>query len=167
MLSSMVRGSITSLRPNQVFVFGSNSSGFHGAYAAGLACRGDSRNTWRLDAWFLAALKTPVGDPVRVGKWAVLGTARGFQVGREGMSYAIETITEAGALRSVPRSEIQKQLVELFRFCTDRPDLEFLMTAIGIGGAGYTRPEMSDTLSAALSEHGRIPPNFVIPPDLY
>jgi hypothetical protein len=37
----------TSLKPNEVFVFGSNSTGFHGA--AGLACWGDSRNTWRND----------------------------------------------------------------------------------------------------------------------
>jgi hypothetical protein len=37
----------------EVLVFGSNRSGFHGAGSAGLAFRGDSRNTWRSDPFFL------------------------------------------------------------------------------------------------------------------
>ena len=47
---------ITSLKPNEVFVFGSNFSAFHGAGAAGYAQRGDSKNTWRTDKKFQEAL---------------------------------------------------------------------------------------------------------------
>ncbi len=157
---------ITSLAPNEVFTFGSNRSGFHGAGAAGFACRGTALNTWRTDPWFQTARRSPVGSPARVGKWAVFGVARGFQVGREGMSYAIETIREAGLKRSTPLSEIQEQFVELFRFANTRSDLTFLLTPVGVGLSGWTAPEMAACLSAAIRQHP-VPGNVVIPPDIY
>ena len=99
---------ITTLAPHQVFVYGSNSTGFSGAGAAGLAVRGTSANTWRTDEWFLKAMRAPVGSPDRIGKWAVFGVARGWSQGREGMGYAIETIRHPGREwhRSVPLAEI-------------------------------------------------------------
>lgn len=157
---------ITSLAPNEVFVFGSNSTGFHGAGAAGYACRGTARNTWRDDPWFTAARLSPVGSPQRIGRWAIYGVARGFQRGREGASYAIETIRKPGALRSVPLSEIEEQLVELCRYAEAHPELRFLMTAIGANFAGYTGMEMQACLDAAL-RRGGCPANLIVPPDLY
>lgn len=133
---------ITELQPNEVFVFGSNEQGFHGAGTAGLACRGDARNTWRSDAWFQAAMKAPVGSPARIGKWAIFGVARGFQVGTEGRSYAIATVTKPGARRSVSRRDVYYQLDELWAFAKAHPELTFWLTRLGQGYAGWTNEEM-------------------------
>lgn len=99
---------ITELEPNDVVVFGSNATGFHGAGAAGLACRGTARNDWREDAWLTTARDAPVGSPARIGTWAVFGKARGPQRGTEGMSYAIETIQTPGKLRSTSLRDISR-----------------------------------------------------------
>lgn len=133
---------INSLKDNEVFVFGSNASGFHGAGAAGLACRGISKNTWRYDQWFLKAMKSPIGSPDRVGKWAIYGIAHGFQKGKEGKSYAIETIKRAGQKRSTSLEFITKQLKELMKFAKENPNLEFLVTKIGSSLAGYNIEEI-------------------------
>jgi len=145
---------ITTLQPNEVFVFGSNATGFHGAGAAGFACRGESKNTWRNDRWFLEAITAPVGDPARVGKWAVFGVAKGFQEGREGKSYAIVTVTKPGARQSVSRREIYYQLVELWKFAREHPELKFLVTPIGEGYAGWSRAEMGEVWSYLRKTHG-------------
>lgn len=140
---------------HQVFVFGSNSTGFHGAGAAGLACRGDAKNTWRTDKWFLAAMKSPPNSKLRIGKWAVYGQPRGFQRGKEGRSYAIQTIVKPGLKRSTSLEEIRNQLINLCSFARVYSSLEFLISAIGEGYAGYTKEEM-DSVWNSLD----IPPNF-------
>jgi hypothetical protein len=118
---------IKALGENQVFVFGSNSAGFHGAGSAGLACRGESKNTWRTDPWFLNAMKSPRGSHARVGKWATYGEARGFQCGTDGKSYAIITIVRPGQRRSYPLEKIQEQIKELFEFAEHcHPEWEFI-----------------------------------------
>jgi hypothetical protein len=160
-------GFITKLEPNEVFVFGSNRDGFHGAGAAGYAMRGTSSNTWRTDEAFLKAMRAPIGHPDRVGKWAVYGVGRGFQRGREGMSYAIQTIERAGWKRSTPLDEIQGQIVELCSFCRAHPEWTFLFTPIGAGLSGWTEDEMRVTLGEALVKAGGCPPNLIIPPDIY
>ena len=104
---------ITSLKSNEVFVFGSNAQGFHGAGSAGYAMRGDTRNNWRQDKTFRRAMEAPVGHPDRVGKWAVFGVARGFSKGHEGISYAIQTIEKPGRKRSTSRQDICIQLGRL------------------------------------------------------
>lgn len=146
---------ITELRPNEVFVFGSNAQGFHGAGAAGLACRGDARNNWREDEWFLKAMRSPPGSPDRVGKWAVLGVAEGYQEGREGKSFSVVTIAYPGQPRSIGRWQIYLQLIELWRFAIDHPWLTFLVTRLGEGNAGYTREEMREVWDYLLQHHGR------------
>jgi hypothetical protein len=150
---------ITSLKPNEVFVFGSNSTGFHGAGAAGFACRGDARNTWRQDSWFLAAKNG--GDPV--GRWAVYGVARGIQRGREGLSYAVETVRHPGHVRSVPLSEIEAQMEELLRYACAHPELKFLMTPVGANMAGYTNEELAPCFEAAVRKAGGLPANVILP----
>ena len=133
---------ISSLQENQVFVFGSNASGFHGAGAAGSAFRGTPANTWRQDQKFLKAMKSPVGSDDRIGLWAVYGVARGLQHGHEGSSYAICTIERPGKRRSIPLNDIASQWRSFCEFARSRPDLEFIVAPFGVGYAGYTVPEI-------------------------
>ena len=159
---------VTQLAPNEVFVYGSNSTGFSGAGAAGYACRGTAENTWRTDPWVDKAQRAPIGSPDRVGKWAVWGTARGWSQGREGMGYAIETIKHAGQKRSTPLWEIEQQFVNLFVFCEEHPQWRFLMTDVGAGLSGYSEAEMADIFVRALDGNlSNAPDNLVIPEDLY
>jgi hypothetical protein len=157
---------ITALLPHQVFVFGANEGGFHGAGAAGMAFRGVSANTWRDDTKFLKAKNSPVGSPDRIGKWAVFGVARGLQKGHEGMSYGIVTIVRPGLKRSTPPGDILSQIVKLLHFAAAHPELEFLMTPIGAGLSGYTATEMARLLHKALTLYAK-PANLIIPDDLY
>ncbi len=133
---------ITELQQHEVFVFGSNDGGWHGAGAAGFACRGVAANNWRLDPWFLAAAQSASDSEQRIGKWAVLGQGRGFQVGREGKSYAIATVEKPGDQRTIGLMEIGSQLIDLSRFASDYEEWEFLITPLGTGFAGYTHEEM-------------------------
>ncbi len=150
---------IESLEPNQVFVFGSNKNGFHGAGSAGMAMRGCSTNNWRNDPEFLKAVNSPIGSQDRIGKWAVLGCPTGFQSGHNGCSYAVCTIKRAGQKRSITRREIYYQLIELWRFAEAHPELEFLMTPVGQGYSGYSPDEMHEVWTFLLSKHGN-PPNI-------
>jgi hypothetical protein len=145
---------ITSLDKNEVFVFGSNSTGFHGAGSAGYACRGTAENTWRNDSWFLKAMKSPIDSPDRIGKWAVYGAARGLQEGKEGKSYAIETVKTPGKLKSTTRREIYSQLVELWNFAKCNTRLMFYITPLGQGYAGYSKEEMKEVWDFLFEKHG-------------
>ncbi len=137
--------------------------------------RGTSANTWRTDEAFLRAMRSPVGSPDRVGRWATYGIARGWQQGYEGMSYAIETIRRPGERRSTPLREIEGQLLDLFCFADNHRQWDFLMTPIGAGLSGWTAEEMAHTLARAVGRHdallsandGYRRPNVVIPDDLY
>ena len=154
------------LKSNEVFLFGSNLTGFHGAGGAGLACRGVSENTWRDDLWFLKAMKSKPGSPECVGKWAIFGVAKGFQEGREGKSYAIATVVRPGARRSIPIGEIYAQLVEFWKFVKEHPALVFVISPIGEGYAGYSRKEMDEIWQQLFEHHGtRLNVRFVRPPD--
>jgi hypothetical protein len=144
--------------PERILVFGSNAQGFHGAGGAGLACRGDAANNWRNDAWFLAAMKAPPGSAARIGKRAIFGKARGFQRGKDGASYAIQTIERPGQRRSTSRREIYYQLVELVSFARSHPEYIFDITPLGEGYAGYTAAEMHEVWHYLQTRHG-IPDN--------
>lgn len=150
---------IVSLEENEVFVFGSNATGFHGAGASGFACRNDARNTWRQDNWFLDALNSPQGSTKRIGKWAVVGVSRGLQAGNLGLSYAIETIKRPGLKRSTPLSNILDQIRELSLFAKEREDLTFLVTKIGSKLAGYTEEEIRDLFIQVTD----LPKNVILP----
>lgn len=137
-----------------ILVFGSNEQGFHGAGGAGLAMRGESANTWRTDYKFLAAMNAPPGHPDRIGVRAIFGVSRGFQQGHAGASYAICTVTRPGHRRSIPLSEIARQLFTLAAFARSRPDDTFDILNIGTGYAGYTPAEM-ETIWSSID----LPPN--------
>ena len=138
---------ITELKPNQMFVFGTNAQGFHGAGSAGYAMLHVTGNKWR-------TTKVPNTDKYldevpkgTQGYWAVKGTARGPMVGIHGISYGIQTVIRPGAKRSIPLSEIRTQLCELCDYAANHLHLEILLTRIGCGYAGYTVEEMEKLIS--------------------
>lgn len=131
-------GYITSLKEDEVFVFGSNLDGFHGAGAAGYASFGEFGNVWRNHDY----ARKPNGWK---GKWNQKGKGQGPQVGTEGKSYAIPTVAKAGAKQSLTAKEIIVNVVEFFEFAKSRPHLTFLVAQRGDtdGLNGYTAEEMA------------------------
>ena len=86
-------------------------------------------------------------------KWNEKGKL-GPQVGTEGKSYAIPTVTRAGEKRSIPLSEIKKSIEKFYAFAKSRPHLNFFV-AQGVEGNlnGYSAQEMVSIYS------GEIPDN--------
>ena len=116
---------ITKLEPNQIFVFGSNLAGRHGAGAA------------------LTAMNK-FGAEYRTG------------VGRTGQCYAIPT--KDWHLRILRLDSIGKHIDNFLAYAYDHPELEFLVTKIGCGLAGYTIQDIS-----ALFRGKYITDNVVLP----
>jgi len=126
-------GRITSLKPNQIFVFGSNEGGSqgqaptHGAGAAKLA-------------------KDEFG--------AVQGQSRGLQ----GQSYAIVTKKFYDVKRSSTPQEIISEIKGLYNYARNNSDKEFLVSDYSESNLnGYSGQEMADMFSNA----GPIPSNIV------
>jgi hypothetical protein len=126
-------GRITSLKPNQIFVFGSNEGGSqgqaptHGAGAAKLA-------------------KDKFG--------AIQGQSRGLQ----GQSYAIITKKFYDVKRSSTPEEITTEIKALYDYARNNPDKEFLVSDYSETNLnGYSGQEMADMFSNA----GPIPSNIV------
>ena len=145
-------GRITKLKSNQVFVFGSNMDGFHGAGAAGFASFGELRNAWRKHKYD----EKPNGWK---GRWNEKGRSEGFQEGTEGKSYAIPTIRAPGFKRSIPLEIIRKAVVRFYIFALSHPELEF-MVAYSVGGSnmnGYADDEMA----SVFEQRAGIPENVV------
>ena len=97
---------ITELKPNQVFVFGANARGIHGAGAAKKA--------------------RDFG--------AKIGTIHYC-----GQTYGIDTMSGMAVLK--------EELARFDEFTTDHPELEFLVTKIGTGLAGYSIQEIKQLFS--------------------
>ena len=135
------------LAEDEVFVYGSNADGFSGAGAAGYATFGEFGNVWReygYQSW-------PKGTK---GKWNVKGVSEGPMLGTEGKSYAIPTVTRAGAKRSIPLSEIKKSIEKFYEFAKSRPHLKFFV-AQGVEGNlnGYSAQEMASIYSGEIPEN--------------
>lgn len=131
------KGLITKLKENQVFVFGSNLEGFHGAGAAGYASFGIFGNRWRD---FDYANK-PYGWR---GKWNIKGIQEGYQIGTEGCSYAIPTVARAGAKRSRTLEEISQSIRTFYAFARKWNALTFYVAQENkMGLNGYTPEEMA------------------------
>jgi hypothetical protein len=144
------KGHVTTLAENQVFVFGSNLDGFHGAGSAGFATFGIPGNHWRRFDYHKLANGTP-------GKWNIKGVGRGLQKGTHGMSYALPTVTKAGAKRSRTLTEIRADIELLYETARSHPDLEFLIAQENkMGLNGYTPEEM-----AWVFEDSNMPENVV------
>jgi hypothetical protein len=133
---------ITTLADNQVFVFGANAQGFHGAGAAGYASFNEHGNVWREHKYE----EKPHGWK---GKWNQKGKT-GFMIGTEGKSYGLITVSRAGAKRSIPPDQLIKNIREFYEFADDHPHLEFIVAQRAEGGLnGYTGKEMAMFFLAA------------------
>jgi len=99
---------ITKLLPHQIFCYGANLAGRHGAGAAKQALQ-----------------------------W-------GAVYGRDGLSgqtYGIST--KDRNIRTLPLQRLQEHVSEFLYEAEERPQLEFLMTRIGCGLAGYTDEQIA------------------------
>lgn len=114
---------ITELKPNQIFVFGSNAASIHGAGAARLALK------WG----------------AKIGK-----------TGLQGQTYGIDTKDDK--IQTLPLNDIQDNINNFLAFARKNPQLEFLVTAIGTGLAGYSVKEI-----APLFLNQAIPDNVALP----
>ena len=140
---------ITDLKDNEVWVFGSNLQGFHGAGSAGWASFGEFGNVWRNydygnkpDGW--------------KGLYNVKGCAEGIQEGVEGKSYAIPTVTRPGAKRSISKKIIKDNIKNFYKFAYDNPQWKFFVAQDAKEGYnGYSVVEMVEMWSV------KIPPNNV------
>ena len=115
---------ITSLKHNQIFVYGSNLQGANGAGAA-----------WYAQEHF--------------------GAKHGVGVGRNGQCYAIPTMD--GSVEAI------KPYVDGFiEYASNHAELEFLLTPIGCGIAGYTAAQIAPLFKEGL-KHGNIvfPKSFI------
>jgi hypothetical protein len=109
---------IESLEPHQVFVFGSNAVGMHGAARMALE---------------------------RFG--AVPGEGHGLH----GQSYAIDTMSGMAA--------IEREVAEFVAFAAEHPELEFLVTEVGCGIAGW-EPEQIAPLFRDAGRNVLLPERF-------
>ena len=116
---------ITSLEPHQIFVFGSNFAGIHGAGAAALAHR-------------------------------KFGAVWGKGVGLYGQSYALPT--KDHQIITLSLSDIEYQIDLFLDTAKVFPQLDFLVTKIGCGLAGYSVEDI-----AALFKGKEIPSNVILP----
>ena len=132
---------ITSLKPNEVFVFGSNTEGRHGAGAA----------------------KTAVD---KFG--AKYGQAEGLQgqsyaIVTKNLTSGIEMfgrkITKTGE-RSIERFEIREQLEDLMSFAENNPDKKFYVTKLGTSLAGFSTSEIKELFEKIKDT---IPNNVILP----
>jgi len=154
------------LRDDQVYVFGSNESGFHGAGSAAQAMWGRRGNLWRTEfipGTHLLLSDAPYGEK---GLYAVKGIARGLMKGRKGYGYGIQTVTKPGARQSISLDEIEKQLVELWKYADTHPEFEFIMTPVGCGYAGYTTTQIKTRITKITKKYPQVL-NIVLPQSLF
>jgi hypothetical protein len=129
---------VLKLEPNQVFVFGANTVGHHGAGGAGYAMFGNGAANYTV---------YPKGAK---GKWAEYGVVNQLMEGSEGKSFGIitkfasvetndkgEPAVRIGAKRSVDLSVVEDSIVAMLQTAQQNPELEFLVSEIGIKLAGW------------------------------
>ncbi len=129
---SVYTGTITSLKPNQIFVFGSNPEGRHGAGAAKLA-------------------KDKFGAIYNQGR-GLQGQSYGLVTKnlKAGFKEANGTVYEKEGERSVSPEQIKQNIQELYNTGNAFPGKEFLVAYSGTGKNlnGYTPKEMADMFSS-------------------
>lgn len=139
--SKTYTGKIESLQPNQVFVFGSNPEGRHGAGAAKTAADkfGAVNNLGRGLQGQSYALVTKNLKP-------------GFTESSTGITY------EKAGERSVSSEQVKANIQELYETAKRNPDKEFMVaySATGKNLNGYSAQEMADMFSSA-----EIPANMI------
>lgn len=119
---------IFELTEGQIFVFGSNTAGRHGAGAARIAAKN---------------FKAQYG----VGS------------GPTGFTYAIPT--KDSALNTLPLSVIAEHASSFFWYAKQNPSLDFLVTPIGCGLAGYTASDIAPIFERCVElQNVRLPSTF-------
>lgn len=88
------------------------------------------------------------------------GAVMGQREGLQGQSYAIPTIGHN--VDTITLDDIRQSIKTFTRFAAEHPDLHFLVTAIGCGGAGWT-PELIAPLFSETSEL----PNVSLPEEFW
>ena len=123
---------ISSLGGNQIFVFGSNRRGVHGAGAALLARK-------------------------------VFGARRGVGIGLTGKCYALPT--KGFEIETLSLSEISVSFQKFIKCVLDNPHLDFLLTKVGCGLAGYTTDDIAREFWHGMEHNGqkKIPVNLWVP----
>lgn len=106
---------ITHLKPHEVFVFGDNEAGRHGAGAAKTA----------FDKFG--------------AKWG--------KVGHYGQSYGIPT--KSATLKTLGTKKIAEYVDKFIEYAIKRHDLDFLVTEIGCGLAGYEPKDIAPLFKKA------------------
>lgn len=101
---------------HEVFVFGSNLAGRHGAGAAAAAVRH-------------------------------YGAVYGIGEGLQGRSYGIAT--KDRAIRTLPIEVVRANVDVFLDFARSREDLQFFVTRVGCGLAGYTDDEIAPLFAGA------------------
>ncbi|MCH5247308.1 MAG: hypothetical protein J1E99_04035 [Muribaculaceae bacterium] len=115
---------ITELKPNEIFVFGSNLDGFHAGGAARVASN-------------------------------KFGAKWGQGVGLQGRSYAIPTMQGAP-------DTIKPYVDDFIKFAKSHPELQFLVTRIGCGIAGFKDEEIAPLFKDAIGVSNIILPETFI-----
>jgi hypothetical protein len=139
-----------------VYVFGTNEQGFHGAGDAGYLMLGVKGNRWRevkVPGTNLYLNEVPNGTK---GLFNVKGISRGIMEGLNGLSYGIQTVTKPEKKRSISLKEIGKQLKELSEYAKLHPENTFILRKIGCGNAGYAINEI-----VSLIQFIDFPPNVI------
>lgn len=77
------------------------------------------------------------------------GAKYGVGVGRTGNSYAIPT--KDSSIRTLPLDSIQPYVTEFLEYASNHPELEFQVTKIGCGLAGYTEADIAPMFTGAPS----------------
>ena len=123
---------ISSLEENQIFCFGSNQRGAHGAGSALLA---------------------------RKAFGAVLGDMEGLT----GQCYALPTKDEN--IQTRPLNKIGESFQKFIKCVLDNPQLDFLLTKVGCGLAGYTTDDIAGEFWHGMEYNGqkKIPVNLWVP----
>lgn len=134
-------GKVTSLEPNQIFVFGSNPLGINGNPDKGTGGAA-------LVAYNIAGVKQ--------------GEKMDNKLSDSGKAWGITTVTAPGKPLSKTPQEITDNIKKLYEFANQNPTKEFLVsdyttTAEKKNLNGYTGQEMADMFNAA----GPIPSNIV------
>lgn len=130
-------GKVTSLKPNQIFVFGSNPLGINGNPSKGTGGAA-------LVAYNIAGVKQ--------------GEKMDNKLSDSGKAWGMTTVTSPGKKRSKTPQEITEGIKKLYEYAKQNPTKEFLVSDYsGTNLNGYTGQEMADMFNAA----GTIPSNIV------
>lgn len=126
---------INELKPNEIFVFGSNMQGNHAGGAAKFAV-----------IHFGAEMGNPIGLQGQSYAIPTLYTP-GYR--------------EDGSNR-LPIEEIGKYVNQLLQFANEHPEMHFLVTPIGCGIAGFTESEIAPLFKNAINmENISLPKTFI------